>query len=95
MVKVVSKMKIKEDKVDTFIDLFKEMIEPTKQEEGCVQYEMYRDEDVPSILVAVEKWETRAAFDNHLVSDHFEKIGPAMMELMDGESDITICRRTA
>ena len=95
MVKVISKMKVKEDKVDTFVDLFREMVEPTRQEDGCIQYEMYRDEEVPSILDAVERWETRAAFDNHLVSDHFKKIVPAMMELMDGESEVTICGRIA
>lgn len=93
MVKVISKMKVKEDKVDTFVNLFKEMVEPTQQEEGCIQYEMYRDEEAPSTLVAVEKWETRDAFDRHLLTDHFKKIVPGMMELMDGESDITICRR--
>lgn len=93
MVKVISRMKVKEDKGDTFIDLFKEMVEPTQKEEGCIQYEMYRDEDRPSILVVVERWETRDAFDHHLLTEHFEKIVPAMWELMDGEPDITICRR--
>jgi quinol monooxygenase YgiN len=93
MVKVISKTKVKADKVDAFIDLFKEMVEPTGKEEGCIQYEMYRDEDEPSILVAVEKWETRTAFDRHLLTDHFKRIVPAMSELMDGETDMIICRR--
>lgn len=95
MVMVISKIKVKEGEVDAFVDLFKAMIEPTRQEVGCVQYEMHRDEEAPSTLVAVETWETRDAFDGHLISDHFKKIAPAMEKLMDGETDITICRRVA
>ena len=48
MIQTISKMSVKEDKVDEFIELFKEMIGPTKDEKGCIQYEMYQDEEDPT-----------------------------------------------
>ena len=95
MVEVVSKIFVKEDKVNEFVGLFKEMIEPTKKEEGFIRYEMYQDEKDPTILIVIEEWETREAFDKHLQTKHFERIGPKMTKLMAKESDVNICNKIA
>lgn len=93
MVQTISKLYAKEDKVDEFIEVFKEMIPPTKEEEGCIQYEMYQDEEEPSLLIVLEQWATKEAFDGHLETDHFKRIVPRMTELMAKESEFNLCRK--
>lgn len=95
MVEIISKMFVKEDKVDELIELFKEMIGPTKREEGYIQYEMYQDEENPTILIVIEQWESRENFDMHLQSEHFERIVPKMSELMAKETEMNIAYRVA
>lgn len=95
MVQTVSKIFVKEDKVNELVELFKEMIEPTKKEDGCIQYEMYQDEEDPTILIVLEQWESRDAFDKHLQTEHFERIAPKMTELMLKETELNVAYRIA
>lgn len=95
MVEVVSKIFVKEDKVDELIELFKEMVEPTKKEEGYIQYEMYQDEENPTILIVIEQWESKENFDMHLKSEHFERIVPKMIELMVEDTEMNVAYRVA
>jgi len=95
MLEAVSKLFAKEDKIDELISVFKEMIEPTKKEKGYILYEMYQDEQDPSILIVLEQWETKEDFDNHCISEHFERIVPRMVSCMAKQSDVNTCYRVA
>ncbi len=95
MIQTISKMIVKQGKVDEFISIFKEMIEPTKDEQGCIQYEMYQDEDNPALLIVLEQWNCREDFDRHLESEHFKKIAPKMVALLSEETDLNIARLIA
>lgn len=93
MIQTVSKIYVLEDRVDEFLKIFKGMIEPTKKEKGYMEYEMYRDEENPSLLIALEKWETQDDFLNHLESKHFKVIVPEMMKLMAKETEFNLSKR--
>ncbi len=93
MLQTVSKLYVMEDKIDEFLEVFKGMIEPTKKERGYIEYEMYQDEEDPSLLIVLEKWKSREDFDNHLESKHFKEIVPEMMKLMSKETELNICKK--
>ena len=93
MLQTVSKLYVMEDRVDEFLEVFKGMIEPTQKEKGYIEYEMYQDEEDPSLLIVLEKWESKEDFDNHLKSEHFDKIVPKMVKLMRKEGELNICKR--
>jgi len=95
MVQTISKIYVKQDSVNEFIELFKEMIEPTKKEAGCIQYDMYQDEEDATILIVLEQWESRESFNQHLESEHFKRIGPKMLELMVKESELNVAYKIA
>jgi len=93
MLQTVSKLYVMEDRVEEFLDVFKGMIGPTKKERGYIEYEMYQNEEDPSLLIVLEKWESKEDFDNHIKSEHFKKIVPEMMKLMSKETELNVCRR--
>lgn len=93
MIQTVSKIYVMEDRGDEFLEVFKRMIEPTKKEKGYIEYEMYQDEEDPSLFIVLEKWESKEDFDSHLKSEHFDKIVPEMVKLMTKETEFNLCRR--
>lgn len=90
MVKVVARNFIQEDKFEEVIELYKELVEMTRKEEGCIKYEMYQDEKETRILTMIEEWESRNALDNHLKSEHFTRIVPMLRKLMSKETDMNV-----
>lgn len=46
------------------------LIAPTRQEAGCIQYDLHQDNDDPSVFVFFEVWETRSLWQDHLNSAH-------------------------
>ena len=95
MIKTISKIIVHASNIKVFIDIFKQMVEPTKTEKGYIEYEMYQDKNSDNTLVVLEKWETQEDFNNHLKSDHFNKFVPSLKELMIKETDFSLCERIA
>jgi quinol monooxygenase YgiN len=58
------------------------LIAPTRQEPGCLAYELHRDPDAPGRFMFYEKFADQAALDAHIGSAHFckwqqyQKAGP-------------------
>lgn len=90
MVKVVAKNYAKEDKLNEIIELYKELVELTRQEEGCLKYELCQDKDDPAILTMIEEWTTGEALENHFNKEHFKRIVPQIKQYMKKETDLNI-----
>lgn len=46
------------------------MIEPTRQEAGCIQYELLHNLNYPAEFTLLEAWESQAALDSHTAAAH-------------------------
>ena len=49
------------------------MIAPTRAEEGCQEYRIFRSKDDPRVFVLVERYGSDADFDFHKASEHFQE----------------------
>ncbi len=49
------------------------LIEPTRKEEGCVQYDLHQSADEPGRFLFYENWRTRATWDKHMQTPHLER----------------------
>ncbi len=49
------------------------MLEPTRKEEGCVNYDFHDDNDDENIFVFIENWENEEALEKHGESEHLKK----------------------
>lgn len=81
MVKVVAKKHVNEGKLDEVIELYKELVEASRREEGCIKYELYRDEKDALTVAVIEEWENKDALNKHSKSEHFTRIVPMIAEL--------------
>ncbi|EOX4457672.1 putative quinol monooxygenase [Vibrio antiquarius] len=70
MIHLVAEVKAYPDSKDQVANLLSGLLEPTRQEEGCCQYELYLDEKVEGLFMFQEIWASQDALDNHLQSPH-------------------------
>ncbi|EGQ8415054.1 TPA: putative quinol monooxygenase [Vibrio diabolicus] len=70
MIHLVAEVKAYPDSKDQVSNLLSGLLEPTRKEEGCCQYELYLDEKVEGLFMFQEIWASQEALDKHLQSPH-------------------------
>lgn len=48
------------------------LIEPTRQEPGCIEYWLHQDDDDPAEFTFYENWVSRAEWDRHMTLPHLQ-----------------------
>ncbi len=54
-----------------------QLIDLTRIEPGCVEYVLHQDNENPLVLVFIERWESKAALESHIASEHFQAFSAA------------------
>ena len=92
MLKVVSRRTIKPENLEEVIEMYEEMIEETRKENGCISYEFFQDMNEPNTVAMIEEWEDQECFDAHSQTPHFKKIIPQVGDLQES-SELRIFRK--
>jgi quinol monooxygenase YgiN len=90
MVKVVATCYLKEEKVQEYLELAKEIRVETVKEKGCKEYILYRDKEDQNVFSFIEEWETQEDLDAHMKSEHFERIIPLMVPLFEKDLEVRV-----
>ena len=69
---VVARIVAKPGSVDVVREGLKSLLEPTRQEVGCILYELMQNEADPTDFTFYEEWTNGAALDAHAGSAHLE-----------------------
>ena len=65
-----------------------ELVEATRREEGCIQYDLLEETNNPTDFTFVERWATKAALDAHFVRPHFTLAAARLEGLLIAPPDI-------
>jgi len=79
---VVAEMQAKPGKEDDLRRAVLALIEPTRQEDGCVQYDLHVHSSDPSRFVFYENWTSQEHLDRHAASAHLKNFGAATADLL-------------
>lgn len=93
MITIVAKHFVKEDKISDFLENAKKLVEITRKEQGCIKYQLYQDITDAKILTMIEEWEDKDALDRHSVSEHFTKIVPILVGLVEKQTEMNIYKK--
>jgi len=88
MLRVVARISAQPDKVEQVRLILSELIEPTRRESGCINYELLQNNEDPTDFTFVEEWESGAALDSHLATPHLQKAVVATQGLLTEPPDI-------
>lgn len=80
---VVAKVTAKRDYVETVKSELLKLIEPTRKEHGCIEYNLHQDNEYPEIFVFYETWESLACLERHMNSEHFRSYVNAAGSLIE------------
>ena len=76
MLKLIAEDFIQIDKIEIVLPLYKELIEKTKLEQGCIAYDLFHDLKNKGPFVFIEEWQDLNALDAHVNSEHFQRLVP-------------------
>jgi quinol monooxygenase YgiN len=80
--KFIARIRAKPGQGQHVAQALKELVAPSRAEEGCLLYDVCRSVDDATELLVLEEWESQAALDAHMRTPHFvaflEKVGEAI-----------------
>lgn len=71
------------------------LIEPTRKEEGCVQYDLHVHTDDPGRFVFYENWTSRERLSIHLATPHLQAFIAASADLLSEPMRVATYTRIA
>lgn len=74
-IKVVAILIIKEQYQDKFPAELKKLVENSRREEGCKNYELNQNTNNPLEFIFIEHWDSAEALEKHNHSSHFVAFG--------------------
>ncbi|MBO6011552.1 MAG: antibiotic biosynthesis monooxygenase [Oscillospiraceae bacterium] len=78
MIKVVARTKVREECIEAYQALAREIVAETQKEAGNVSYTMNQSTEDKKLHAMIEVWENMDALKAHMASEHFKRIVPQM-----------------
>lgn len=87
-IRVVARFIALPDQVEQLKSLLLSVIEPSRQDAGCIQYELLQNQADPTDFTFVEEWESNDLLDLHLAAPHIQTALPQLEGIIDEAPDI-------
>ncbi|MNF54179.1 putative monooxygenase [compost metagenome] len=78
----------KPEMADAFESLFRAYVEPSRAEEGCIEYHMLRDAQDPTLFIFYEVWQSRGHLDVHSALPHMRRFHENRMDYLRRDFEI-------
>ena len=78
MIRVVARTLVREGCLEAYYALAKELVEETRKESGNISYTLNQSAENERLHAMIEVWESRAALEAHMGSEHFRRLVPQM-----------------
>ena len=82
IVTIVAKLTARKDAIEAVKGELLKMIEPSRQEAGCLEYRLHQDNSDPAVFVFYENWKDMASFERHTTTPHFKSYVAAVGDLL-------------
>lgn len=70
---IVARIEAKPEHIKRVKTALLKLIEPTRKEAGCLQYDLHQDNENPEVFVFYENWQSRALWQTHMNNDHLRR----------------------
>ncbi len=86
--RVIATVKARSEKVDDLRGLLMGLIAPTRQEPGCITYELLQNKEDATEFTFVEEWTDEAALESHFGRSHIQDALKRLPNLLAEELDL-------
>ncbi|MUJ19474.1 putative quinol monooxygenase [Aliivibrio fischeri] len=67
---IVARIEAQEGKTELVKTEMLKLLDPTRKEVGCIQYDLHQDNENPNVFVFHEQWESEECLQAHLDTPH-------------------------
>jgi quinol monooxygenase YgiN len=92
-IRVVARIIALPNKIKELKTVLIQLVEPTRKEKGCLQYELLQNQEDTEDFTFVEEWENREALQAHLDSQHIKLAIQKIDKLVALPPDIRVYNR--
>ena len=87
-IRVVALVNVRPEKLQEAFEAFDPLVASTRNEEGCITYELLQNVEDPHDLTFVEEWSSAEALQAHFETEHFLAVAARADELLTAPPDI-------
>ncbi|MEM6613986.1 MAG: putative quinol monooxygenase [Cyanobacteria bacterium P01_C01_bin.72] len=74
---IIAQVKAKADKIELVKSELQKLVELTRAETGCLQYDLHQDHENPAHFLFYENWESRELWQAHMNNQHLRDYSAA------------------
>jgi len=89
---LIARLKVKPNSVESAKQAALAIIEDSRAEDGCLNYDFHQAIDDETIFIWHETWENKAAIEAHGASKHFKSFSRLIKDSVDEPLQITLTR---
>ncbi len=75
---------------DELMLMSRELIQPSRNEDGCISYSFYEDQTKPNHFLFFERWKDRESIDAHFQKNYFKVFAERFPDMIEGKGEINI-----
>lgn len=68
MIHVLARITVKPESVDAAHDVLTTLVNASRKEPGCIDYQLLQRADAPHVFQTVERWADQASIDTHMAA---------------------------
>lgn len=91
MIKVIAKITVKPDMIDTLKNIVPGLIAETRKESGCISYQLFQDLNNKNVFAMIEEWENQETLNKHMNSKHFQEAIPKIAAIQEKDMEVNVC----
>ena len=85
---VVAVLKAKEGKADAVREAFLNALGPSRQDKGCIRYDLFEAQGTPGTFVNLETWASQEDLNEHMKSPALAEAFTSVGDAFDGAPQI-------
>jgi quinol monooxygenase YgiN len=70
MIHVLARITVQPDAAEQALAILRELAAQSRQESGCISYQLYQQSRQPQVFQTVEQWRDQASVDAHMSTAH-------------------------
>ena len=85
---IVALFRVKENYLMDAIELFKKLVNETRKEEGCLQYDLIEDINNKGTFFIMELWESQEHHFKHSSTEHLDNFRIQSISMMEQATEV-------
>jgi len=80
---VVAKIKAKTGNAEKLLQELIQLVEPSRRDAGCVNYDLHHSTEDPNLFLFYENWDSKQLWEQHMETEHLQVFKERARDLIE------------